>query len=73
MLSGKLFNKKIVPDCCYCIHGSIIGEGEVACIKRGISQTGSSCSKFSYDPLKREPEFQRTVPKTEYTEEDFKL
>ena len=73
MLSGKLFNKKITPDCCYCVHGTLIGEGEVACIKKGIAHIGGSCSKFSYDPLNREPEFQNALPDSSYTEDDFKL
>jgi hypothetical protein len=73
MLSGKLFNKKITPDCCYCLYGSIIGDDEVACVKKGISRSGSSCSKFSYDPLKREPEWQQAVAPAEYDQDDFKL
>lgn len=51
-----LFARKIPPSCSYCRYGRHIGDGEIACLKRGITSAGSSCKKFSYDPLKREPE-----------------
>ena len=60
-----LFNKKITPDCAYCSHGTLIGEG--------VSQEGLSCGKFDYDPLKRVPDFVLSVPKTDLKPEDFEL
>jgi hypothetical protein len=51
-----LFARKIPPSCSYCRFGRHIGDGEIACLKRGISFAGSSCRKFAYDPLKRDPE-----------------
>ncbi|HHT17466.1 MAG TPA: hypothetical protein GXZ77_07140 [Papillibacter sp.] len=51
-----LFNRRIAPSCAYCRHGSAIGNGEIACVKRGIMLAGGWCKKFSYDPIKREPE-----------------
>ena len=51
-----LFNRKIAPSCAYCRHGREIGNGEIACVKRGIMLSGGWCRKFRYDPLKRVPE-----------------
>lgn len=51
-----LFSCKIAPSCSYCRHGSHIGNGEIACVKRGITSVGGYCGRFTYDPLKREPE-----------------
>ena len=68
-----LFNKKITPDCSYCSYGSKIGEGEIACLKRGISAEGASCGKFSYDPLKRVPDYVSPIPETDLKPEDFEL
>ena len=68
-----LFNKKITPDCAYCSHRTLIGEGEVACVKKGVSQEGLTCGKFDYDPLKRVPDYVLSVPKTDLKPEDFEL
>jgi hypothetical protein len=68
-----LFNKKIEPSCAYCLHGNAIGEGQVACLKKGITDADSSCKKFSYDPLKRTPEPPQKLKKSDFSEEDFIL
>ncbi|SHH92416.1 hypothetical protein SAMN02745823_01455 [Sporobacter termitidis DSM 10068] len=72
-----LFARHIPPSCAYCRFGNPIGDGEVACTKRGISSLGSSCRKFSYDPLKREPErpqfLDRQKISEELSEDDFEL
>ncbi|NLA87519.1 MAG: hypothetical protein GX847_09650 [Clostridiales bacterium] len=51
-----LFSRNIAPSCSYCRFGSGIGNGEIACLRRGITSAGGSCRRFVYDPLKREPE-----------------
>lgn len=63
---------KYEPSCKYCAHGrqSPI-EGEILCAKMGIRLVDSSCKKFLYDPLKRQPKKQPALPK--YEQEDFEL
>jgi hypothetical protein len=58
-----LFSRKIAPCCSYCLLGSSIGNGEIACVRRGITLEGSSCKRFVYDPIKREPERRRPPEK----------
>jgi hypothetical protein len=70
-----LFRQKIAPSCSYCRLGRSIGNGEVACVKRGITSCAGSCKRFLYDPLKREPEklmdLNRQKKPMEFNEEDF--
>lgn len=70
-----LFSRKIEPSCSYCRLGTNIGNGEVACVRRGITSAGSCCKRFIYDPLKREPERPQFLDRNklleELTEEDF--
>jgi hypothetical protein len=71
-----LFAGKIPPSCSYCRFGRHIGDGEIACLKRGISSAGSSCRKFAYDPLKREPERRpeaRMAASSNLRPDDFEL
>lgn len=72
-----LFSHHIPPSCSYCRFGTLIGGGEVACVKRGITDAGSSCSRYIYDPLKREPErpmfLDRKKLSEEINEADFEL
>ena len=51
-----LFSRNILPSCAYCQFGSVIGGGEVACIKRGIMSEVGCCRQYTYDPLKRVPD-----------------
>ena len=57
-----LFRGDMEPCCAYCKHGSQLSIDQVACIKRGIVPLWSFCRKFSYDPLKREPDRPRKLP-----------
>ena len=70
-----LFSRKVSPSCSYCRLGTNIGSGEVACLRRGITSSGTSCKRFIYDPLKREPEPRHYPDKNKLTEdlkeEDF--
>ena len=71
-----LFSRNIAPSCSYCRNGSSIGNGEVACLKRGITSAGGSCKRFAYDPLKREPERPPVLNRKlqeEMREEDFTI
>jgi hypothetical protein len=72
-----LFSRHIPPSCAYCRFGILIGGGEVACVKRGITAAGGSCRRYFYDPLKREPErpqfLDRKKISEEIKEDDFEL
>lgn len=68
-----LFDPNIEPSCSYCQFGVLIGNGEVACEKRGITSAFGSCRKYRYDPIMREPERPTAIERDEYTEEDFQL
>ena len=54
-----LFRKEIEPRCAYCQHGTDIGEESVACLKKGVMDSGSHCGSFRYDPFKRVPRRRR--------------
>ena len=68
-----IFRDDMEPLCAYCKHGSQISVDRVACIKRGIVLLYGSCRKFSYDPLKRQPERPRKLYAPEDEGEVFKL
>ncbi|MDR1631025.1 MAG: hypothetical protein LBS36_12570 [Oscillospiraceae bacterium] len=60
------------PSCSYCAHGRACAvEGEILCEKKGIRLADSSCKKFIYDPLKREPKKAPVLPK--YDSKEFAL
>lgn len=68
-----LFRKKIEPSCTYCVHGAIIDESSVICVKKGVVKSWGKCRRFAYDPLKREPEAV-SKPLTEgLSEKDFEI
>ncbi len=66
----KLFGKNIPPDCDYCLYCTKNNDGKPVC-RYGSRGFGEPCSKYSYDPLKREPKVLPDIPK--YTADDFKL
>lgn len=72
-----LFRQNIEPSCSYCRLGRSIGNGEIACVRRGITSCSSSCRRFIYDPLKRVPERPQFSDKKkapeQLTEEDFAI
>ena len=51
-----IFRDDIEPCCAYCKYGTQVSIDRVACIKRGIVPLYGACRRFSYDPLKRQPE-----------------
>lgn len=68
-----LFRKKQPHVCCYCIHGTNLGDGQILCVKRGIMPEEDSCRKFSYDPCKRIPAKPKDPDFDRFNEEDFSL
>lgn len=68
-----LFRKEIEPRCAYCQHGTDIGEESVACLKKGVMDSGSHCSSFRYDPFKRVPPQQAEPDFSKLSDEDFSL
>jgi len=72
-LKKKLLNAQLyAPACSLCEYGRPSPDATtVLCVKRGIMLPGSSCKKFKYDPIKRQPLTARKLPA--YAPEDFKL
>lgn len=68
-----LFRKKIEPRCAYCQKGAPISEDEVACVKKGIVESGFHCSAFRYDPLKRVPPRPVKLETEKLSAEDFSI
>jgi len=68
-----LFQNNIEPCCAYCCHGTDIGYGIVACIRRGIMADYGSCGVFRYEPTKRVPKVMPGLKSSGFTEEDFCL
>lgn len=68
-----LFNKKIEPSCSYCAKGVRLDDEQVACKRCGIVSSGSQCSRFKYDPLKRMPSKPVSLNTDRYSEQDFVL
>lgn len=68
-----LFEKKIEPRCTYCERGTVLADGQVICLKRGVVSAGSSCRAFRYDPLKRVPPKPMAPDFSKLKAEDFKL
>ena len=56
-----MFRNNIEPRCAYCKHGIQVSPERVACLNRGVVSLYHSCSKFSYNPLKRLPERPRKL------------
>ena len=71
-MAKSIFNKKLTPACCYCVHGrpSEYTE-EIFCLKKGITEKYDSCRHYKYDVFKRTPT--RTAPASDYKPEDFSL
>lgn len=69
---ARIFNNKITPSCLYCKHGQLcVGTTKVVCLKKGVSDSYSSCRHFKYNPLKREPKLR--ISENKFTKDDFKL
>ena len=68
-----LFRKKMPRTCTYCIHGTILNQEDILCIKRGVVCVNRVCTKFKYDPCKRKPLKAMTANFTKYDKLDFTL
>ena len=68
-----LFRKKIDRACTYCAKGTVLEDGQVLCIKKGIRCADDKCYKFKYDPCKRIPPKAKAVDFDKYNEDDFSL
>ena len=68
-----LFRKKIERSCVYCIHGTVLEDGQVLCIKKGVRSVEDKCRKFKYDPCKRIPAKAKALNFEKYNQEDYSL
>jgi hypothetical protein len=51
-----MFKTNIPVSCNYCARGYVLSNGEhCICEKYGMIRVLNRCSKFLYDPLKRQP------------------
>ena len=69
----SLFKSKIEPRCAYCAHGRSLGGGQVVCPKKGVMSGGSSCRRFTYDPMKRVPPRPEKADFSGLKDDDFSL
>lgn len=69
----KLFRKNIEPRCAYCARGARIGDGHVACVKRGVVADTDKCPAFRYDPLRRMPSRPAELNTSRLSPEDFQV
>ena len=74
-MAYSFFKKDIEPHCSYCEYGKTSDDGSVVlcCKMGGVMQPESSCKKFKYDALKREPRFAAPFMGEDYSKEDFSL
>ncbi len=71
---SKKTTNKITPSCSYCQYSqSFPPSDEILCNKKGIVEPNSSCKKFLYDPLKRQPRKPLLLPDFGFEESDFSL
>lgn len=68
-----LFRKKIEKACAYCAFGTVLEDGQVLCMKKGIRNPEDKCHRFKYDPCKRIPPKAKAMDFSKYTEDDFSL
>ena len=68
-----LFRKKITRSCSYCQHGTVFGDDQILCTKRGTVSIYYSCGKFRYNPCKRIPPKMKSLDFEKYQETDFSL
>ena len=72
MFKQRYFGKRVAPACAYCKLGSLTADGRtVVCARKGVTAPYDSCSRYRYDPLKRVPARQASLPS--YHEDEFKL
>lgn len=70
----KLFGKSILPACKHCEHGKFFknqDKNHILCSRKGVVAPDYHCRKYKYDPLKRVPKKNPTLPS--YKQSDFTL
>ncbi|MCL2488047.1 MAG: hypothetical protein FWE80_05120 [Oscillospiraceae bacterium] len=71
-MKQKLFGNNIQPACEVCLFGRRAVDGKtVLCPQRGVVPLYYSCRRFKYDPLKRMPRRNPSLPK--HRAEEFTL
>ena len=71
-MKRKLFGENITPSCEYCLNGlPASGKDIIICKKKKQTEDVCACKKFKYDPLRRKPKQEPTLP--EFHESDFKI
>ena len=68
-----LFRKKQPRICSCCVHSTVLEDGLILCIKKGVRSADEGCRKFQYDPCKRIPVKAKTPDFEKYNQEDFTL
>lgn len=68
-----LFRKKIKRACSYCTYGTLLEDGMVLCMKKGVRSEESKCRRFRYDPCKRIPLKAKALDFSKYSKDDFSL
>lgn len=72
MKKGLFNSKDIEPLCSLCLHGKLAPDRQsILCIKKGLMRPESKCRQFTYDPLKRVPRREQTLPSL--NPEDFEF
>lgn len=68
-----LFEKDMDPHCAYCKKGTMLADGTVMCVKKGIMSPSGFCRAFRYDPMKRVPPKPARLDFSKLKDEDFTL
>ncbi|MBQ3215267.1 MAG: hypothetical protein IJB11_04025 [Oscillospiraceae bacterium] len=68
-----LFRKKSPCSCTYCARGTVMEDGQILCVKRGLITEKEKCRKFRYDPCKRTPLKAKALDLKKYDDLDFSL
>ena len=66
----NLFGKHIMPDCSYCIYG--VGD-DLECTLHLFVDIDGSCTRFTYDPFRRQPKNEPSVKTFDFKLEDFQI
>lgn len=71
-MNKQLLGGGVDPKCLYCQFGTPVADSDtVLCVKKGVRDKDEKCSKYRYDPLKREPRRPAAMPT--FSESDFSL
>ena len=71
-MKKKLLGGGVEPKCLYCRYGTLATDSKtVLCVKKGVRDKDEKCSKYRYDPLKREPRPPAVLPS--FADSDFTL